>query len=80
MKYEQVYFINNSNIRYSIWKVNHYSQEKPGYNNLTKEEAQVILKKGTEYPFTGKFEKFKGKGTYICRQCGAALYYSDSKV
>jgi peptide methionine sulfoxide reductase msrA/msrB len=55
------------------------SQEKPGYNNLTKEEVQVILKKGTEYPFTGKFEKFNGKGTYICRQCGAALYYSDSK-
>ncbi|MGD0583522.1 MAG: bifunctional methionine sulfoxide reductase B/A protein [Bacteroidales bacterium] len=55
------------------------SQEKPGYNNLSKEEAQVILKKGTESPFTGKFEKFTGKGTYICRQCGAALYYSDSK-
>jgi peptide methionine sulfoxide reductase msrA/msrB len=55
------------------------SQEKPGHNNLSKEEAQVILKKGTEYPFTGKFEKFYGKGTYICRQCGAALYYSDAK-
>jgi peptide methionine sulfoxide reductase msrA/msrB len=55
------------------------SQEKPSYNSLSKEEAQVILKKGTEYPFTGKFEKFTGKGTYICKQCGAALFYSDSK-
>jgi len=55
------------------------SQEKPSYNILSKEEAQVILKKGTEYPFTGKFEKFTGKGTYICKQCGAALFYSDSK-
>jgi peptide methionine sulfoxide reductase msrA/msrB len=55
------------------------SQEKMGYNLLTKEESQVIIKKGTEYPFTGKYEKFNGKGTYVCKQCGAALYYSDSK-
>jgi peptide methionine sulfoxide reductase msrA/msrB len=56
-----------------------FSQEKLGYNELSKEEAQVILKKGTEYPFTGKFEKFTEKGTYICKQCGAALYNSSSK-
>jgi len=56
-----------------------FSQEKPAYNDLSKEEAAVILKKGTEYPFTGKFEKFTVKGTYICRQCGAALYNSSSK-
>jgi peptide methionine sulfoxide reductase msrA/msrB len=56
-----------------------FSQEKLGYNILSKDEAQVILKKGTEYPFTGKYDKFSGKGTYVCKQCGAALYYSDSK-
>ncbi|HVN57422.1 MAG TPA: bifunctional methionine sulfoxide reductase B/A protein [Bacteroidales bacterium] len=56
-----------------------YSQEKPAYNDLSKEEARVILNKGTEYPFTGKFEKFSGRGTFICKQCGSALYYSDSK-
>jgi peptide methionine sulfoxide reductase msrA/msrB len=56
-----------------------FSQEKLGFNELTKEESQVINKKGTEAPFTGKFEKYKGKGTYVCRKCGAALYYSDSK-
>jgi peptide methionine sulfoxide reductase msrA/msrB len=56
-----------------------FSQEKLGYNTLSKDEAQVILKKGTEYPFTGKYDKFSGKGTYVCKQCGAALYYSDSK-
>lgn len=56
-----------------------FSQENPGYNTLLKEEAHVIISKGTEYPFTGKYEKFDGKGTYICKQCGSALYYSDSK-
>jgi len=55
------------------------SQEKPAYNELSREESQVILKKGTESPFTGKYEKFTGKGTYVCKQCGAALYYSESK-
>jgi peptide methionine sulfoxide reductase msrA/msrB len=56
-----------------------YSQEKLGYNDLTKEESQVINKKGTELPFSGKYEKFSGKGTYVCKKCGAALYYSDDK-
>jgi peptide methionine sulfoxide reductase msrA/msrB len=56
-----------------------FSQEKLNYNELSQEEASVILKKGTEYPYTGKFEKFTEKGTYICKQCGAALYSSSSK-
>lgn len=55
------------------------SQTKPAYNDLTAEEARVIIKKATEYPFTGLYEKFSGKGTYLCRQCGNALYYSDAK-
>jgi peptide methionine sulfoxide reductase msrA/msrB len=62
-----------------IMNKNLYPQEKLGYNDLTKEESKVINNKGTEFPFTGKFEKFKEKGTYVCRKCGAALYYSDSK-
>jgi peptide methionine sulfoxide reductase msrA/msrB len=63
----------------SIMSIDIFSQEKPGYNELSKEEAAVILKKGTEYPFTGKYEKFTGNGTYICKQCGAALYSSNGK-
>ena len=55
------------------------SQEKPVFNDLTKEEARVILEKGTELPFSGKFEEFNEKGTYVCKRCGEALYYSDSK-
>jgi peptide methionine sulfoxide reductase msrA/msrB len=63
----------------SVMSNDTFSQEKPSYNELSKEESAVILKKGTEYPFTGKFEKFTGKGTYICKQCGAALYNSSGK-
>ncbi len=46
---------------------------------LTPEEERVILHKGTERPFTGKFWNHKAEGTYRCRQCGAPLFASDSK-
>ncbi len=49
------------------------------YNKLTKEEEDVIVRKGTEYPGTGKYDKFFEKGTYVCKRCNAALYKSDSK-
>ena len=46
---------------------------------LSDKEAYVILRKGTEAPFTGKFNTHRVKGVYTCRQCGARLYTSDSK-
>lgn len=54
------------------------SQEKK-LKKLTPEEARVIIHKGTERPFTGKYYKFKEKGTYTCKQCGALLYRSEDK-
>lgn len=49
------------------------------FNQLTPEEERVIVYKGTERPFTGKFTDFDGKGTYSCRRCNAALYHSEHK-
>ncbi|MEL6866786.1 MAG: methionine-R-sulfoxide reductase [Bacteroidota bacterium] len=49
------------------------------YNKLSDEEAYVILQKGTEYPGTGMYNKHKGKGTYICKQCNAPLFRSEDK-
>lgn len=46
---------------------------------LTEAEKRVIIHKGTELPFTGKYYDFKGKGTYVCKQCGASLYRSEDK-
>jgi len=46
---------------------------------LTTEEKQVIINKGTEMPFTGEFVNAKEDGSYTCKQCGAALFKSESK-
>lgn len=49
------------------------------YNSLTPEEEYIILRKGTERPFTGKLLNNKKPGVYICRQCDAPLFKSDDK-
>lgn len=46
---------------------------------LTDEERRVILNKGTESPFSGKYWSGGGPGIYICRSCGAPLYRSGDK-
>ena len=46
---------------------------------LTPEEELVIVHKGTERSFSGKYYKFNEDGTYTCRRCGAALYQSSDK-
>ena len=62
-----------------VAKVTSKTTKKMEWNNLTKEEERVIVGKGTEYPGTGKYDKFFEKGTYICRRCNAPLYKSETK-
>lgn len=54
-------------------------KEASKYNKLTSEEERIILRKGTEIPFTGELLNNKQEGTYVCRQCEAPLYTSDAK-
>ena len=49
------------------------------YNELSSEEAYIILRKGTERPGTGKLLKNKAKGIYICKRCNSPLYKSEHK-
>ena len=49
------------------------------YNKLTPEEERVIIHKGTEMPFSGKYNDHKEKGTYVCKRCDAPLYKSEDK-
>ena len=56
-----------------------YGEEKMTYNKLTPAEEKVIIQKGTERPFTGKYNNFSEKGTFTCKRCDAPLYRSADK-
>jgi peptide-methionine (R)-S-oxide reductase len=46
---------------------------------LSPDVYYVARQKGTERPWTSKFEDFKEIGTYYCAVCGNALFKSDTK-
>ncbi len=46
---------------------------------LTKEEERIIVRRGTEAPFSGKYNDFWKEGTYVCRRCSTPLYRSEDK-
>ena len=48
-------------------------------DKLNPEEERIIIHKGTERPFTGKYDNHKETGTYTCKQCGAPLFRSSDK-
>ena len=47
--------------------------------NLSSEEVYILRDKGTEHPFSGKFNSFFEDGVYKCKNCGAELFKSNSK-
>ena len=49
------------------------------WRKLTPAEEAVIVRKETERPGSGSYEKSKEPGTYVCRRCGAALYRAEDK-
>lgn len=46
---------------------------------LTEEQYQVTRRKGTEAPFSGKYEGTETEGTYLCVCCGQPLFSSEAK-
>jgi len=46
---------------------------------LTPEQYQVARKKGTERPWSGKYNANKEQGVYRCVCCGNELFASDTK-
>ena len=54
----------------TIW-AQHKKQNNMNLNKLTPEEEYVMLKKGTEAPFSGEYNNFYKKGIYLCKQDAA---------
>ena len=48
-------------------------------NSLSSIVLAIVRDKATERPFTGDYESYDQPGTYLCRQCGLALYRSFAK-
>ncbi len=47
--------------------------------NLTPEQYHILIEKGTEPPFSGKYNLHFKKGHYVCAGCGEKLFESNSK-
>jgi peptide methionine sulfoxide reductase msrA/msrB len=48
-------------------------------STLSPEEAQILLRKGTEAPFCGTLLDNKKEGQYLCRLCSLPLFSSEAK-
>jgi peptide-methionine (R)-S-oxide reductase len=46
---------------------------------LTPEQYRILRQAGTERAFTGKYEKNKAEGEYVCAACGQPLFESEAK-
>ena len=46
---------------------------------LTPEQFRILRQKGTERPFTGPYNDFKGEGVFACAGCGETLFDSRTK-
>ena len=46
---------------------------------LPKDVYNIAREKGTERPFTGKYNDHKEVGTYYCAACGNPLFASNGK-
>ncbi|HQV60038.1 MAG: peptide-methionine (R)-S-oxide reductase MsrB [Chitinophagaceae bacterium] len=92
---QQCSYSQNNNSTTNTAKMDTTKKNNPVYStsdtskiNMSEEEWKKILpsdvfyiarQKGTERPWTSKFEKFKEVGTYYCAACGNALFKSDTK-
>jgi peptide methionine sulfoxide reductase msrA/msrB len=56
-----------------------HGERKMEFKKLTPEEERVIVHKGTETPYSGKYDKFFEKGIYKCKRCQTPLYRSSDK-
>ena len=60
-------------------KITEKEYRKKLKKELTPEQYKVLVNKGTERPFSGKYVYNKDKGTYDCAVCGNPLFRSEDK-
>lgn len=58
---------------------NEGNKEEKWRKKLSREAYHVMREKGTEPPFSGKFNDHYKKGKYVCAACGSVLFDSETK-
>ena len=53
--------------------------EAESRKELDAESFRILREKGTEHPFTGKYNDHFESGTYNCKGCDSPLYRSENK-
>lgn len=53
--------------------------EEEWRSKLSPDQYRVLREKGTEAPYTGKFNLHKEDGFYVCGACGDPLFDSEAK-
>ena len=48
-------------------------------SQLTRQQYEVLRRKGTERPFSGEYVHTKADGSYRCAGCGSVLFDSTAK-
>ena len=70
----------NKNPHYSNTDTSAVDVSNDEWKKLLPENVyQIARQKGTERPWSSKYEAFKEKGTYYCAVCGNPLFVSDTK-
>ena len=70
----------NNNPHFSRTDTTKISVPEDAWKKILSPEVYYIARqKGTERPWTSKFEDFKEAGTYYCAVCGNALFKSNTK-
>lgn len=71
---------NNKNELYSRTDTSKVTVSDEEWKKLLSPEVYAVAReKGTERPYTSKYENSKEIGTYYCAACGNALFKSDTK-
>ena len=53
--------------------------DKEWKEGLTRKQYQIMRKRKTEKPFSGKYVNFNKKGSFHCAGCGNRLFSSEAK-
>jgi len=71
---------NNTPAKTKSTMENEYQKSEEEWKKiLSPEQYYVLREKGTESPFTGKYNMHFEKGTYTCGGCGEELFTSNQK-